>query len=193
MAYTIEDAHEKMRAANQFTAQGDYGSAMEELNQVEKMYYSLNVTDGMAAVNKLMGDILSRQGKFNTALRRYDKAVKYLDQLEQTKEIDNILNTIYFVQGTLYRQLGEPYKAISKYLNLIRQNAFENQPAHLASCLEQLGELYLETGEVYSAIQYIGKALDLYTSMKSLDKQAKMYLLLGKCEDIRGNFRKVIE
>ena len=85
-----------------YAAQGDYGRAADNYQQIMKLVESLGNKEGIAVVSVRLGDIHYYQGNFPQALNYYQRSVDLYEKLGSREDIAHPLlrmGDVYFAQN----------------------------------------------------------------------------------------------
>jgi signal transduction histidine kinase len=145
---------------------------------------------------KIMGSSYSMMGTVFRVNGLYDRAIEYIINsrinYEKADSKDGDAWASY-VLGRIYFDLKLPEKALFYFqqaLKLYEQlAAIDGNKEGLAICYEQLGLLYLDSGNFREAKSYVEKTLAIYTEKKSNYGISNTHKNLGIIEFSLGNFR----
>jgi tetratricopeptide (TPR) repeat protein len=155
IAYT----HISLNALNQ--AQEWFDIALELCNKIQDEPKKANVMSNMANVFQLQGQYERALDVLKAALaiqRRYD-------------QFDEIPITLYRL-GTTYTSLEEYDKAIAAYQESLECLGRRPKAMNRAMVLSQIANIYVFTGELDRALEYLTIALDEHRSAQDLQGEA---------------------
>ena len=162
-------------------------------------FYQFDVINSIPLLNKLiektdddfslrgrlyerLGDLLSRTGELEKALKAYDEAEKLFKSEQTNLGLANVL----LLRGNLLSRTGELEKALEAYDEAEELYKSEQDNLGLANVLRSRGDLLSRTGEPE-------KALEAYDEAEKLCRQEKYNLGLANVIAGKGNLKSIQE
>ncbi len=159
-----------------YEMQGKYDSAFSyynrsmRFNKTNKDYYSLAYD-------------YAYMGRSFSAMEDYDNALDYMDSaLAIIEGIDHphALSEFYIEKGSVYRQSGNPGKAMESYNKALNLNKELNLKIEMARCLDSIGTiLFYDTDNLSKAIESFSEELELTQQMGDSVGIANSHFQLG--------------
>ncbi len=169
-----------------FSLERDLDSSYKYAKQAGELAEELSDKKYDAAMARILGRIMQRQGSHEKALEYYVK------QLALVQELKDTLSTAFCLldMGHLFLGIKEYGKAKNYYLQVIRfepssANAFGHSAPILA--LVRLGRIYSNAGQLDSADYYAKQAYQLSVQLIDRKSQSESLTLLGTIARERGN------
>lgn len=170
-----------------FLDRGNYPAALEQFLEAEKIRESRRDTAGLADVFLNLGMLYQYQELYPNAMNYYHKALEiYLhanDSVSAGLTLNNIGNAWYAFHKSdsalKYLNLALIYKASDEY--------------NLPSTLNNLGQVYLRSGDLRLAEAYFNRALRMRRESGNLFGEAESLLSLADLEFTRGKSQAAIQ
>ncbi len=144
---------------------------------------------------KIMGSSYSMMGTIFRVNGLYDRAIEYIvnSKLYYGKAGFSEGNAwSAYLLGRIYADLKLPQKALEYFQEALetylKQASVDGNQNGVAICYEQIGLLYLESGNFAEAHKYIENTLEIYTSNKSAYGLSNSHKYLGMIEYSMGNY-----
>lgn len=129
-----------------------------------------------------MADLFNENGRFETALVQYDRALAYYrdanEQLGVNRTIMDIGYTEY-LQGNYSASLSHLNEALAK---------LEPTSLHAAQCHENLGRLHIALGQYAVALQHLEPVLAKYEGANNRAETERVRTLIGQAYEQQGSF-----
>lgn len=132
-----------------------------------------------------MGELFNENGMFETAHVQYDRALAYYRDSADINKAHAINRTIMDIGNTEFLQGN--YSASLGHLNEALAN-FDPTTVHAAQCRENLGRVYIASGQYAVALQNLEQALQLYESANNPAEAARVRSLIGQTYEQQGSF-----
>ena len=171
-----------------YAAQGDYGRAADNYQQIMKLAESLDNKEGIALLSVRLGDIHYYQGNFPQALDYYQKSVSLYEQLGSRQDIVHPLLRIgdaYFAQNDNPRAL-EYYQRSLK----ICEQTFDR--AGQAFLLNRIAEVYAAQGRYDEADDFYRRSLKLQEVLGIKSITASTLNGIGNIRYRQGNYDEAV-
>lgn len=138
--------------------------------------------------------VQSRRGQYPEALQ---DCVRGRDLYEQLGDLDGLTRALLRI-GNISAHLGQPDEALQHYLHLLDLNPSDAKT--IGVLLNNIGFLYMETGELDSAVSYLTKALGHHERIgsegnviRALNNLGTAHRALGNTEKALSYFRRALE
>src|SRR5215510_9960440 len=181
---TLGTANALIGLGDVYAAQGDYGRAADNYQQIMKLAESLGHKEGIAVVSVRLGDIHYYQGNFPQALDYYQKSVSLYEELGSRQDIVHPLLRIgdaYFAQNDNTRAL-EYYQRSLK----ICEQTFDKAGATFL--LNRIAEVYAAQGRYDEADDYYRRSLKLQEELGIKSITATTLNGIGNIRYRQGNY-----
>ncbi len=205
----VEMTHSLSEKYRAYYKKGDIKKAMQALQENYVLTKKLNDSKALTIIYSNMGNIYGEQGKYQEAVRYFNKTLKYFQENKIEKSEAAVLNNL----GIIYFYMGNTDLALKHYkrsLLLYRKNKLE---ARAGTVQLNIGSVYLKQKKNKEAIKHAEAAIktllpfdDRYSladcyfllaqSYKELNDIDKAKLYLGKSieiDDEFGNNSRIIE
>jgi tetratricopeptide (TPR) repeat protein/KaiC/GvpD/RAD55 family RecA-like ATPase len=143
------------------------------------------------------GHVLERLGDIKKLVGEYDVCLKHWNETlllwEQLKEKESTSRLHRKIADVLWSEEGEPEKAKVHYEEALKILEKEAESVELASLLENMARLYLNTESVTKGLSYAEKALELATKLNDHEVIARSYATIGVSFSNAGNDEKGVE
>jgi len=101
-------------------------------------------------------------GPYTKSVRLYNKALALFKALDTTTQVSRC----YYKLGFNYFKLAKYDLGLDYYLKSLRIDEKNNYTPGIALTLEQIGKLYLDTGDFYKARENFKSALNIFIALK---------------------------
>lgn len=155
------------------------------LQHVNTMHWN----KGIAVFNTLIGTLYSDQGKYDTAIERYNKA--YALHLAG-KDDYNAANTLSNI-GTAYLRQSFFDKAAGKYFEALKLAEKIKNPYLEATCLSNIASVYFNQQNYNKAAEYESRALKIHQSENNDIGIANSYLSIANIYQNKRDTTKAID
>ena len=169
-------------------------------------FYQFDVINSIPLLNKLiektdddfslrgrlyerLGDLLSRTGELEKALKAYDEAEKLYKSEQNNLGLAHVLRS----RGDLLKRTGELEKALEAYDEAEELFKSEQDNLGLANVLVSRGDLLSRTGELEKALEAYDEAEKLFKSEQTNLGLANVLLLRGNLLSRTGELEKALE
>lgn len=186
-----------------FKSLGDAEKVARLNNEIGQIFYELELYDqslyyfqnafegGMSSTRKEQGNFLYGIAKSYSRLKKYEVGMDYFIQsMEVAEEYRNysLLSSVHLELGVLQLSVGNVEQAIVHYQKVEDLASFTSNPDRIRwSALNNVGNAYLELGNIVLAKEYLLKALEL----ESGDSQFSVtYNNLGKVYNREKKYKK---
>lgn len=175
---------------------------MYQMEDILSQNQSCNESDW----NKTIQNLLTLAKEANKSFD-FDRAINYLDTLEQIEDSKSTLEFSFELRSELHKEKGKSFaslgkheEAISEYQKILK---FCNEYRHLSVKSEtfmQIGQLLAKQGDHDRALGYLQRAMGAYRRLedtvgicKALRNLGVIYVELGEFEEAELNYRDAIK
>jgi len=168
----------------------------DEINAL--VYFNTSLQASRLSNNfKIMGSSYSMMGTTFRVNGLYDRAIEYIINSRLNYEKAGFSEGdawSSYLLGRIYSDLKLPQKAMEYFREALeiysKQAAIDGNQNGVAICYEQIGLLYLESGNFKEALGYIDHTLKIYSANKSANGLSNSYKNLGMIEYSMGNYNQ---
>jgi len=146
----------------------------------------------LASAHKKTGIVYYYGGDTENALKSFEKAAEYYENLKDLYETGNILNNI----GILHSDWGNYDKSLEYYNKAIEYYNRVDSISSVGSTTGNIGTVYLSVGNYEKAIEYFEKSMKIAESQNdrslvasNLNNIGLVYQYWGKFEDAVTNYQ----
>ena len=167
---------------------GDFDQAMKYGVEGLRFADQTNDLELKSQVYTTLLNVYSFTGKYEEALAYGEK------NLEIEKERDSKYGQQLALEniGSIYMNLDQPKKAMSKYTASLAFLDEEHNPEAASSLYSKMGESYRAIGDLDMAFDYMLKAEKLYTDMSFVEELPNLNFQLGVTEIERKNYSSAL-
>ena len=177
-------AGQKKRVAHGLKNIGNIFQSLEEFDKAYQYYFDaldiyreLDLKPETINVYRSFSICKRKEGNFNDSFKYAEIALKLAKHSKNYEYLNKMYNSI----GITYYLLKDYEKAREMYLLSIDEiENLDNQVKVLSKAYNNIGETYLETGELSQAKWYFEKALKMKLSIKDKNLIASTLINLGK-------------
>lgn len=181
---------------NVYTEQHNYPEALKNYELALKAYEQVNNKSGIASAYTNIGTVHILQGNYSLALKTNLSALQIRkeinDQVGMTICYNNIA-TIYYVQATgeqdenIKQEIFN--KALDNYLTSLSMSEKAGDQATSISSYTGIGNIYIALKQYAKAGEYLSKAKEMATGIRSKSKLMEVYSSLVLLDSSRGDFK----
>lgn len=195
------------KAINIYEAIGNDLYRISVLNNVSLIHERLgNLKEALqihAEIQKLslvLGDqftyykSLGNEANVHTKLKNFQLAEQKLAKCEeyfQNEKLFEHLANSYLGRGVNFKYMGDTTRAIEFYY--LAHQTYSNNGIPASQPLINLGNTYLETGQLDSASKFLEMGLEIALQTKSYKQLRHSYHALSQLEEKRGNFQQSLD
>ena len=156
----------------------DYPMAITKFLSATKIYDKIGFTNGIEYANVInnIGLVYNRLGKYDEALKYYEKALDIFQKIDNRQQIASALNNI----GNVYDNLGKSEKAIDFQQQAYRINKDIDNKRGMASNLINMGIAYASLSQHDTALEYLNQTKGMYEELGDLTNLGIAHNYLGE-------------
>jgi len=124
-------------------------------------------------------------------LNNYDSAEYYFQKALSKENIENnhlLYSSVLVNLGTLKNTQHKYQEALEYFLTVKNMESSDSDPYSKMVCYVNLGNTYLEIGELNNAESHLLEGLEKAKELNSLEFQKNTYHYLSKVDSLRGNY-----
>ncbi|MBN2016909.1 MAG: tetratricopeptide repeat protein [Candidatus Cloacimonetes bacterium] len=151
----IEKVTFLIKLASEYTS-SDFDEGIIYANEALSLAREIDYEIGEYRAKMILGSLNSRKGNFDFAENLLLEALQYFE----TTENDSLISTNFTNLGMLYRNIGNPEKALEYYQKSLQIKQELDDPHGTSSVLGGIGLVYFEHGDYEKAKQYFLEAME---------------------------------
>ncbi|MEM9775228.1 MAG: ATP-binding protein [Chloroflexota bacterium] len=122
-----------------------------------------------------------------------ENALKVAEEISKSISYWSLLGYVNSTQGTLYREMGQPEKAVEKIQVGIRLAREREDFFIVCSNLEELARLEMEMGNTDLALAHVEEALNIAADINEQIMTQSLFKLKADCLAKQGRFEEALE
>lgn len=161
---------------------GEWSNAISFLMRAQGLVEEVNEPGRMGQIAAGLADIFDKNGMPETGLIHYQRALDYYSRANNTRGATWMVLNL----GITYHLQGNDAEALSRLSQALSE--FEPESIDAAFCHQQLGRVYVSTGDQGAALSHLQSALTIYERTSNPDEEAQVRALMGQVYQQQGQF-----
>ncbi|MEM8938388.1 MAG: tetratricopeptide repeat protein [Bacteroidota bacterium] len=167
---------------------GNYKAAREFSEKIINLSEEINFSLGKGIGYKVLGDILNRQGDFDSALDYCKKSLHEFTIAKNRQGIAAVSNSI----GMIHMNIGMVKKAMEYFIEAVKTFEEISNPRAVAKITNNIGIIYKKKQEYEKALEYYDRALYLNNQLNNVNGKSNVLNNIGSVYLSMGEYHKSI-
>lgn len=183
-----------------FQSIGSIETSIEYYQEAALLAQDRNEQENLLLAYNNLGTLYQQLDDFESALRYYEKSLDLATQPDAGAgagaKVEVDVSNVLLLQnnmGTVYRNLGDPQKAINLYLSSLSGAEQGGFTILIAQTLSNLGNAYKDLGEYERAADALYRSLDFSKENQILYGEVVNYVNLGSLFIVSGDYDRALD